>query len=102
MRLLALLMLLSSPARADHDAFVHLTAHVGASYTLQTVFYGINNKIQKFGRVDSEALALLSTMAIGYAYKMSEHAPSKDVRRAMGQNLLGSALAIGTHIVFKF
>lgn len=101
--LLSIIFLASaSPALADHEDLVHLTAHVGASYALQTVFYGFNNKVLKINKLDSEGLAFLSTMAIGYLYKLSENASSQSVAVAMSENMLGSFLAIGTHLTFHF
>lgn len=102
-RLVTLLLLFCSQAYGStHDDFVHLTAHVGASYTLQTIFYGIGSRGLGMTTLGAESFALASTMAIGFAYKLTENAPASDVARAMAQNLAGSLLAIGTHITFHF
>lgn len=100
--LLCLLMLLPSLAYADHEDTVHLAAHVGLSYTLQTVFYGFNSKVLHLAPLQAEGLALLETLSIGLTYKLMEGASDTDINTAMGRNTLGAALAIGTHIVFKF
>lgn len=108
--LLALMLLVSAsfvskPAMAldiSHDDVIHLTAHAGASFLLQTGFYGFNKEVFKMGKVESEVLAFASTMAIGYLYKFSENAPASDVARAMSENALGAALAVVTHVTFHF
>jgi len=101
--LAAAVLLLSNVAHgASHDEVVHLAAHVGASYTLQTVFYGIGSRGLGLTMLGSEGFALAATSAIGLAYKLTENAPANDVARSVAQNLVGSLLAIGTHVVFRF
>jgi hypothetical protein len=101
--ILGLFLLLNTPAYAlSNDELLHLSAHVGASYLLQTSFYGVNNRWLKLNKVDSEVLALATTLAIGLAYKLSEGANADSTSRAMKQNILGSALAVVTHITFNF
>lgn len=85
-----------------NDELLHIAAHVGSSYILQTVFYGINTEALKMNKPTAEALALIETLAIGLAYKLNEPASIENTMNSMFYNSVGSTLAIGTHIVFKF
>src|SRR5437016_5711297 len=91
-------------AHADftHDDFVHLAAHTGSSFALQTAFYGLNKKILKMNPTVSEVVAFIETMTVGYIYKFSENAGEDDTFRAMSENALGAGLAIGAHITLHF
>lgn len=102
--LLGLVVVREACAVDGHTALVHLTAHTGASYALQTVFYGVNTRALKLSAGEAEALALVETLAIGLLYKAveSESSTGDDVLRATTQNALGAGLAIGTHVLFKF
>jgi len=98
---LFLLLLFSQPALADgHDDFVHLTAHAGASFALQTIFYGVNSRAFSLSPPLAEGIALLETLAVGLLYKGSEGDAGN--LTSFTQNMLGSTLAVGTHLVFKF
>ena len=94
---------LSMPAHAfTHEDLVHLSAHSGTSFALQTVFYGVNSKWLGINKPSSEVLAMAETLAIGFLYKQSESASPNQTRTSMEENLVGVAGAIGTHIVFQF
>lgn len=106
MKALIAIILLASMAAAhagdSHEALVHLTAHAGASFALQTAFYGANSRWLEMSSPSAQGLAFLETMAIGFAYKLSENADSASTTTAMAENLLGSALAVATQVTFKF
>lgn len=90
-------------ARAlTHEDEVHLAAHVGTSFALQTMFYGFNSRVLKMNKPWSIGVAAVETLAVGFLYKLSENADAASTRRAMFQNTLGVGLAVGTHIVFRF
>jgi len=98
-----LLLLFNQSAHAfTHEDEVHLAAHTGASYALQTVFYGFNNRVLKFNKPISEAVAAIETLGIGFLYKFGETADASSTEKAMLENTLGVGLAVGTHIVFQF
>jgi len=108
--LLSLFLFLSSVAQADtmvlmsenHEAFVHATAHIGASFALQTVFYGMSKEFLGYSFIGNESLALVETLLVGFAYKASENAPFAETATSMTQNTVGALLAIGTHLTFHF
>ena len=92
MRLLviALLTLLAlvfpTTAHADHNDDVHLTAHVGASFALDTFFYGFNKKALHMDNTSAKVFAGFTTVLVGALYKASENASGHDMIRATGQN----------------
>ncbi len=97
------LVSLSLNSRAfTHDDEVHFAAHVGTSFALQTVFYGINSRAFQMSKPWSEVCAAVETLAIGFAYKYEENADSDATRTSMAENAIGVGLAIGTHYVFHF
>lgn len=102
-KIIALLLLISLPAQAavDRDELMHFTAHAGASFALQTGFYGVNKKWLGMDPVPAEMLAAVFTLGVGLAYKSSENYPS-NTGRAMLYNSLGVGTAIVTHVTFKF
>ena len=63
-----LALLLSSMAYGDPETDLHATAHIGASFALQTVFYGVNKELG-LSKPRAEALAYAETMLIGFVYK---------------------------------
>lgn len=94
------LFIVSPKAQADqHQALVHGTAHIGASYTLQTVFYGFNSRVLEMSKPRAQLTSLVATLLVGYAYKL--HSPG-GLETSMGQNAIGAGLAIGTHWIFEF
>lgn len=90
-----------TPAAQDADGETHLAAHIGTSFAIQTVAYGLNRTLG-MSRMNAELVGLVETLAIGYMYKLGEHSPASDVNRAMGENALGAGLAIVTHFTFSF
>lgn len=97
------LFLLSSLGWADtHEDLVHATAHIGASYAIQTVLYGVNFQGLGLDKTQSEGLALVEALMIGLAYKALEGAGTEDTLRALGEDAVGAGLAIGTHVTFRF
>lgn len=100
--LIALILFLPVTSFAvTRDDLMHFTAHTGASFTLQTVFYGVNSKWLGLPKPVAEGLALVETLAVGFIYKKTEGNPS-NMNTAMLQNVLGATSAIATHVVFEF
>jgi hypothetical protein len=88
-------------ALADSEQEVHLAAHVGTSFALQTVFYGINEKALEMPKANVQALAFIETMAVGLTYKASESYP-EGTARSMSENAIGALLAVGVCYTFEF
>ena len=85
-----------------HDDEVHFAAHVGTSFALQTVFYGVNSRAFQMSKPWSEVCAAFETLAIGFIYKYEEDADQDAIRTSSIENAVGVSLAIGTHYVFHF
>jgi hypothetical protein len=101
--LTSLLLLLSVTSHAfTNEDLVHLTAHTGASYMLQTTFYGLNSKVLKQNFWTSEGLAMAETLAVGLLYKAVENTPTNQLGLPIAEDLFGASLAIGTHVSFHF
>jgi|GEM_PF-4260890 len=96
----------SAPASAgnigSHDDLVHFSAHVGTSYMINIVTYGVLQKWTDLRPSTSLALSALSTLAIGYFYKWNEKAAWEETRVSMFRNSIGVAGAVGSILVFHF
>lgn len=102
----------ASPARAeqglsDQDE-VHLAAHIGASYAINTFTYGIATRAFHFERNDALIFSAASTLIIGAMWKILESGAStnpnfgQDFKTSMVRNAAGVALSAGTVLMFKF
>lgn len=100
----AMITLAPGKAKAEdgHEQLVHFTAHFGASYALQTTFYGFNRRVLKMSKPAATGVAALETLAIGLAYKLATNAPAESTATSMAQNTMGVVGAIGTAIMFEF
>jgi len=98
-RLLILLMLCSQ-AKANENDILHLTAHVGASYIINTIVYGVSTKM---GMSKSAAfiVSAAATLAVGALYKFGEP-EVLDWRRPMLENAIGVVGSDATIVLFKF
>lgn len=87
----------------DHEDFVHLTAHVGASYAINTFSYGLWSRAFKCSRTDAVILAAVTTFMIGAIYKGVEFGTTPaEVSTAFERNLIGIGLSAGTIFLFSF
>lgn len=86
----------------EHDDFVHFSAHVGTSYMMNMVTYGALCKWTKVNQSVAIAISALSTMVVGYFYKLNEGATWEETRVSMFRNSLGVSGAVGSIVVFKF
>jgi hypothetical protein len=92
----------SLPAHAmTQDDLMHMSAHTGVSFALQTGFYGINSRWLGMDNEAAQVVGFLETMAVGWVYKDLQGFPS-DTGRAMGFNALGAGSAILTQVTFRF
>ena len=101
--LVTLVLFSSANARAfTHEDEVHLAAHMGMSYALDTFFYGFNTRVLNLNKTNGEILAAVESLGIGFLYKYGEDADSASTEKSMLENTLGVGLSISTHIVFHF
>lgn len=85
---------------ADHDDFVHGTAHIGMSATLNTFFLGFYKKMFQMPRGPAMAFAAFTTLTIGLTYKAMESGKPVGWGKSMIQNAIG--VGISDLIVFEF
>lgn len=104
--LLALAILLPArTAKADHEDDVHAIAHIGASFTIELITYGISHKALKLSRPASLIVATATTLLVGFAYKYSEtHSASfnREMSKSMFRNGIGVGLGIASIELFSF
>ena len=80
---------------------LHLTAHVGASYAINTVFYGVSTKALGMNKTAAFIVSAAATLAVGTLYKVGEP-EVLDWRRPMLQNVIGIVGSDATIVLFKF
>lgn len=97
---LVLLTPFNALALTQEDS-LHLVAHVGGSFVLQTGFYGINSRWLGMDPAPAEFLAFMETFSVGLAYKAAQHWPS-DTNQSLGYDAIGSATAAICHVTFNF
>jgi hypothetical protein len=101
-KLLLLICLFSFTAKADDTAEVHLLAHAGASYAINTFIYGACEKGLGLPKNDSLIISTSTTLAIGLVYKMLEFASVKSTARAFVENTAGVAASGFTIKLFNW
>lgn len=88
---------------ASSEAELHLAAHLGVSYALDTILVGFNTKALRMqDKVDAETFAAFTTLFIGLVYKMQQNASGPDMIRASWQNALGVGAAVLTRCMFTY
>jgi hypothetical protein len=109
--LMLLVALMSCATALGDDGLLHLAAHVGSSYAINTMAYGACYKGGLLRRLQENPddnvpcvmLSAFTTLMIGFAYKQFEsNVGFPDMARSMSYNALGTALSIGSIYVFKF
>lgn len=93
--LIIVFMIASCISRADTDK----VAHFGTSYALQTVTYGFYRKAFRMEKKPALIFATFATILIGVA---KEYTDRKIDGGDIGANVLGSAAATGTILMFDF
>jgi hypothetical protein len=100
---IAFLLCLCQAAKADDEASLHLAAHLGVSYALDTALVGFNAKAFRMEPLQAEVFAGVTTLFIGVLYKAAEvNASTGDTIRATSQNALGIGLSVLTRMVFTY
>lgn len=101
------LLVVVRPAKADesHENVVHATAHFGASYALNHLFYTINRKGFQMDKGNALVFSIFTTLAIGFTYKYME-AMSQPVGTNVGPDMLramvwNSAGIVGSTFVIE-
>lgn len=114
MKLISLMLALSlfcgiaKAETAAHEDQVHLAAHLGVSYAINTLVYGACTKAGGMSRTSGLIFAAMTTLAVGALYKMSESASTNkpmdgaEFRTSMFRNALGVGLSAGTVLMFEF
>lgn len=108
-----ILSIWASPARAEQGGLsdqddVHLAAHIGMSYAINTFTYGIATRAFRFERNDALVFSAASTLIIGAMWKLLESGAAtnpnfgQDFKTSMVRNAAGVALSAGTVLMFKF
>src|SRR5271165_1813977 len=99
MKLLICLLLISNLCHADpHEDAVHFAAHAGTSFAVDTIAYGVNNRLG-LSKPHSRELAVFETLTIGLLYKLSERAGKLDT--PMMENTIGAGAATLTIWTFE-
>lgn len=98
---LLILLLLCSQASANENDMLHLTAHVGSSYVINTICYGISTKALGMNKTAAFIVSAAATLAVGALYKFGEP-EVLDWRRPMLQNVIGVVGSDATIVLFKF
>jgi hypothetical protein len=109
----------TSPCLADSET-LHMAAHVGTSFAINTLAYGICRKTHMLSqeeegeaaaakatsdddRIPCLMVSSFTTLLIGFAYKEFETGVTPaDFQKSMIFNGLGTGLAIGSVFVFDF
>ena len=91
-----------------HEDFVHLTAHMGASYAINTFMYGFSRKALHFDRTDALIFSAFTTLFVGAMWKVMEQPDvgstlnGAEFKTSMLRNALGVGLSAGTVLMFDF
>lgn len=84
---------------SSHDDVLHMAAHIGLSFTIQTIFRGI---LMLFGLTSMEATvsAVLISLIIGIVYKeIIEKSGAQEAGVSMTRNSVGILLAIMSNLL---
>lgn len=98
-KLLIVLAFLCSCSYADEYRYSHDWAHLGTSYALHTVTYGVVKQLGLSQRT-TLAISTLLTFSVTFLYEVKK--PYALDVRTIGMNALGQGLSAGTILVFDF
>jgi hypothetical protein len=99
------LILLYTPITAlgdGHDDLVHATAHLGLSYALTDVFYGVFRRGFEMPKTTAYLFSITYTLVLGLTYEYVGMASMDHTKKAMIWNGVGAGLRGLTIKAFDF
>jgi hypothetical protein len=101
--ILAMLLLSSISQAADPVLQYHRDwSHIGNSFAVQTVMYGVFRKGVGMNKWQATGFSLVSTLMITTLYSLNNNIHPDVMPRTVGMNAIGMALSAGTCIAFDF
>lgn len=96
------LALVCARIKADDSETVHATAHIGASYALNTFLYGFNKRALTLSGGDAIIFSSFETFLIGMSYEWLTLNSTLHINKALGQNALGIIFSTGSIVIWRF
>jgi len=103
-RLLLIAMLVASTAWSNDPVYQYHRnwSHIGNSFALQTVMYGVFRKGVGMNKWEATGFSLVSTLMLTTLYSLNNNVHPDNMGNTVLMNSIGMGLSAGTCLAFDF